>query len=116
MSDPVAKPHAALATTNRISPVRNIVRRPRTSPSRPAGTSTSPKASAYPDTTHCRSPDEACSPSRIDGSATLTMLTSSRDMKPATRQTAKARQRRGSGVQSGSPPWPCCRSLVVVTA
>jgi hypothetical protein len=36
----------------------------------------------------------ASRPSRIDGSATLTMLTSSNVIAPATRQTAKACQRR----------------------
>ncbi|GAA1632229.1 hypothetical protein GCM10009733_031420 [Nonomuraea maheshkhaliensis] len=61
--------------------------------------------SAYPETVHCRPSSVACSPSRIDGSATLTMLTSSPVMNAATRQTASAR-RRVSGATitpSGNP-------------
>src|ERR1700712_3313446 len=47
---------------------------------------------------HCTSESWALRPVRRVGSATLTMLTSSRVIAPATRQTARARQRAGSGV------------------
>ena len=99
----VANPHAALAATKVTRPTRNIGR-------------------AGPDVAEPSCRDEhqpegervardhplqvavlACRPFSIDGSATLTMLTSSSDMNPTTRQTEKARQRRGSGVHSPAP-------------
>jgi len=91
-----ANPAAALASVNSPTPSTNTSRRPRASPNRPAGTRTRPKVSAYPDTIHCRSLSEAPKLVRMVGNATLTMLTSSSDMKPATKQTDNARQRRGS--------------------
>src|SRR4051812_3375759 len=95
-----AAPQAALASVNAASATTNMVRRPRRSPSRPAGTSSSPKVSAYPDTTHCKSLCWALRPASIEGSATFTMETSSRTMKPPTRQTASACHRRGSGASA----------------
>ncbi len=94
--DPGEAPAAMLARVNRTTPETNALRRPWVSPNRPEGTSTSPKASAYPETTHCRSLGGACSPARMEGRATLTMLTSSNVMKPETRQTVSAFHRRGS--------------------
>jgi len=91
-----ARPHAALATVNSPSPTMNTVRRPLASPSRPAGTSSSPKVSAYPESTHCTSLSPACRPLRSEGSATFTIDTSSSTMNPATRVTDNAFQRRGS--------------------
>src|SRR3954452_10976914 len=91
-----AAPAAALQTTKPTRPMRNIRRRPRASPSRPAGTSASPKVSAYPDTTHWTADGEAPTSRWIEGSATETMLTSSRLMNPTTRVTDRARQRRGA--------------------
>ena len=41
-------------------------------------------------------------PARIDGTATLTIVTSSSDMKPTTSDTASTRQRRGSGSYAGA--------------
>ena len=54
MSKPIvgAAPLSALVVTNAARAIMNIGRRPNVSPSRPAGTSASPNASAYPDTTH----------------------------------------------------------------
>jgi hypothetical protein len=43
----------------------------------------------------------------MDGSATATMLTSSRLMNPAVSVTERARQRRGSGVSSVGPAGAC---------
>ena len=99
MSTPVvgAAPAAALNTTNAVRAARNIVRRPIASPRRPAGTSASPNASAYPETTHCTPDALVPRPRWIEGSATATMLTSSRLMNPATSVTVRAFQRRGSG-------------------
>jgi hypothetical protein len=92
-----AAPAAALHSTNSDSPTRNIRRRPRASPSRPAGTSTSAKVSAYPETTHWTVAGDADRSSCSEGSATETMLTSSRLMNPTTSVTVSARQRFGWG-------------------
>ncbi len=99
-----AAPQTALAIVNSATPAMKTVLRLRASPRRPAGTSTMPNASAYPATTHWIVPLPASRPSRIDGRATLTMLTSSRVIAPASRQTARACQRRerSSGVSSGA--------------
>ena len=80
----------------------SMIRRPWRSPSRPPATSTRPKLSAYPDTTHCTVCGDVSSPACIDGIATLTMVTSSRAMKPTTRVTPRIRQRCGCGAA-------CCR-------
>ncbi len=103
---PWAKPQAMEAAVNRTSPPRKAVRLPSASPTRPAGTRTRPKVRAYPETTQERADCEAASPFSIAGSATLTMETSSRDMKPTIRHTDRAFQRRGSGVYG-------CSSAVV---
>ncbi len=98
-SQPVlgANPHAAEATVNTASPKRKAWRRPRMSPSRPAGTSASPKVRAYPETTHAWVASEAPSPRSSEGSATLTIEVSRSEMKPAARQTPSAFHRRSSG-------------------
>jgi hypothetical protein len=44
--DARAAPVSALVTTNAARAIRNMRRRPRESPSRPAGTKVSPKANA----------------------------------------------------------------------
>ena len=106
-----AAPAAALHTTKPASAARNIRLRPTASPRRPAGTSASPKVSAYPETTHWIAAGDAPRLSRMDGSATATMLTSSRLMNPAVSVTERARQRRGSGVSSARSrrrPCPGC--------
>ncbi len=93
-----ASPHAAEASVNTASPNRKAWRRPRMSPSRPAGTSARPKVRAYPDTTHDWAASDAPSPCSIEGSATFTIEVSSSEMKPAVRQTPSAFHRRTSGV------------------
>ncbi len=95
---PREMPQAAEARVKMVSPTRKLVRRPRASPTRPDGTSERPKVSAYPETTQDRSAEVAPRPRWIEGSATLTIETSSSVMKPTVRHTASARQRRGSGV------------------
>jgi acylphosphatase len=62
---------------------------------------------------------EVSSPERMDGTATLTMVTSSSDMKPTTSETASTRQRRGSGsyassVAAGAPS--VCSSWVIAAS
>ena len=53
-----------------------------------------------PETTHWIALADVSSPCCIDGIATLTMETSSSDMKPTTSDTDRIRQRRGSGTHS----------------
>lgn len=95
---PGARPHAAEASVNTASPNRKARRLPCMSPSRPAGTSASPKVSAYPETTQDWAASEAPRPRSIEGSATFTIEVSSSEMKPAVRQTASAFHLRSSGV------------------
>ena len=90
----VASPAAALVTVNSAMPTTNALRRPRASPKRPAGTSARPKVSAYPERIHCRSLGRRVQRPAIEGTATLTMLTSSSVMKAATSPTPTACQRR----------------------
>jgi hypothetical protein len=108
ISHPVlgAAPASALNRTNALSASMNIRRRPKASPSRPAGTRASPKVRAYPETTHCTPAASVPSARWIDGSATETMLTSSRLMNPAVSATERAFQRRGSTSSDGAErPW-----------
>ncbi len=88
-----AAPAAALNTTKAPRDNRKIRRLPIASPTRPAVTSARAKARAYPDTTHWTEAAEACKSRCMDGSATATMVTSSRIMNPATRVTHRARHR-----------------------
>lgn len=92
-SGPTAIPAKALAAVNAASAIRNILPRPWTSPSLPMGTSTSPNVRAYPDTTQDSATCGAPRPCWMEGSATLTMLTSSKVMNPASRHSARMRQR-----------------------
>lgn len=97
-----AAPQAALHSTKTHRAVRKIFRRSSASPSRPAVTRARAKVSAYPDTTHCTSAGEAPRSFCTVGSATATIVTSSRLMKPATSVTQSARHRRGSGSYASS--------------
>jgi hypothetical protein len=103
-----AAPTAALHSTKADSEIRKIRRRPTASPSRPATTRARAKVSAYPETTHCTVAGPVCRSRCIEGSATDTIVTSKRIMKPATRVTHNACQRLGSGPgscwASGSAP------------
>src|SRR5699024_4583908 len=96
-----AAPAMIELTVNSTTPTTNIVLRPRASPSRPDATSTNPKLRAYPETIHCSSAALASSPSRIEGSATLTMDTFNKLMKPAARHTVNAFHRSGAGLWLG---------------
>ena len=58
---------------------------------------------AYAVTTHCRLSREKCRERPIDGSATLTIETSSTVMKNAAQTTASAFQRIGSGSDTCLP-------------
>ena len=79
-------------------PTMNIRRLPSTSPMRPPSSRKPPKVTAYAVTTHWMPVFEKCSELWIEGSATVTIDTSSTVMKNATQITASARHRRGSGL------------------
>lgn len=75
---PWDSPQARLARVNTASPATNRVLAPNRSPSRPAGTSVSSKASAYPETIHSRSADAAWVPAEMLGNATVTIVVSTK--------------------------------------
>jgi hypothetical protein len=65
-------------------------------PSLPASIRVNPKVNGYPATHQDTSAGNIGRPRSIDGSATLTILTSKRVTNPAARQITSERQRRGS--------------------
>src|SRR5581483_3174448 len=89
-------PHASDAAEKMTTPSRNIRLRPRMSPARPPSRRKPPNVIAYAVITHCRPVTEKWRLRPIDGSATLTIETSSTVMKKATQTRASACQRRGS--------------------
>ena len=78
--------------TNKDNPTRNSRRRPRASPARPAGMSSMPKESAYPEMTHCRWVLSVRSPDWIEGNATLMTDTDTRAMNSGVMRTASMRR------------------------
>ena len=78
-------------------PIMNMRRRPSRSPARPPSRRKPPNAIVYAVITHWRSFSATFSEVLIDGSATLTIETSSTVMNIATQTSASASQRRGSG-------------------
>src|SRR5699024_10651914 len=92
-----ARPAHMETPVNSATPMMNKPPRPNKSPARPAVTRPTPKVSANAESTHCRSELLAPSPCCMDGNATLTILTSTRDMNNAMLTVARIRQRRGSG-------------------
>ena len=99
MSTPVdpARPQTREATEKMTTPMRNIRLRPRMSPARPPSSRKPPNVIAYAVITHCRPVGEKWRLWPIEGSATLTIETSSTVMKNATQTSASACQRLGSG-------------------
>src|SRR6266550_1293455 len=94
----VARPPANEPMVKRSVPPMNMRRRPYRSPARPPSRRRPPKAMAYAFTTHSRLVAVKCSDRWIDGSATLTMATSSTTISWATAMTASANpRRRGCG-------------------
>src|SRR5215471_5772626 len=91
-------PHASEAAVKIATPSIKIKRRPSRSAQRPPRSRKPPKVIVYAVITHCSPLAEKCSEREIDGSATVTIETSSTVMKNATQTTASASQRRGSGV------------------
>ncbi len=91
-----ARPQTREAIEKISTPTRNIRLRPRMSPARPPSSRKPPNVIAYAVITHCRPVWEKWRLSPIDGSATLTIDTSSTVMKNATQTIASACQRLGS--------------------
>ena len=106
MSTPVdpARPQTREATEKISTPMRNIRLRPRMSPARPPSSRKPPNVIAYAVITHCRPVWEKWRLWPIDGSATLTIETSSTVMKNATQTSASACQRLGSGAAFAVAP------------
>ncbi len=71
-----ARLHSSDPSVNTTSPIWNTRRRPNRSAIDPEAISRLPMTSVYASTDHCRPLREACSPRRIAGSATLTMVES----------------------------------------
>src|SRR5262245_44388081 len=80
--------------------------RPKISPSRPPVINSAANPSTYPDTTHSNCAYVACRSLRMLGAATLTIVTSSRSITPATRITTRAAHRRGSSAGGAAPLAP----------
>ena len=81
IAEPFARPHASEAATKIANPDMSIRRRPNRSPARPPSRRRPPKVTAYAVRTHCRSVCEKWSDRVIEGSATVTIDTSSVVMK-----------------------------------
>ena len=92
-----AKPQTSDAAEKRAIPIMNMRRRPSRSPARPPSSRKPPNAIVYAVMTHWRSFSATFSAVLIDGSATLTIETSSTVMNIATQTSASACQRLGSG-------------------
>ena len=92
--DPEAQA-ARLASPNSAAPDRNTRLRPNLSPRFPAMISVAANASMYPDTTHSSWVALACRSRWMEGSATLTIVTSIMSMSAPTIRTIAASQRRG---------------------
>src|SRR5699024_3727556 len=94
------KPDSSEPSVKIPTPMTNMRRRPVASPARPAGTSSMPKASAYPEITHCSDPVSASRPSPIAVSPTLMTLTAISAMNSGARRTARRGLRRTGGVSA----------------
>src|SRR5205814_8504885 len=93
-----AKPQASDAAEKNVRPMMNMRLRPSRSAARPPRRRKPPNVIAYAVMTHCKLSFDAWSERPIDGSATVTIEPSRVVMKHATQTSARARQRRGSGV------------------
>ncbi len=98
-----ARPQASDATVNSSRPARKTRLPPTRSPSRPASSSSPPKAIRYPFTTHSRLVAENPRSRWIGGSATVTMVPSRMIIKVTAQSTASASQR-DSLSESTMPP------------
>jgi len=81
ISVPVANPHSSEAPVNTASPIRNNRRRPYMSDWLPAVSRNAASVSAYASTIHCRPEKPEPSPRWMSGSATVTIVISSNNVK-----------------------------------
>ena len=84
----------AEASAKTTTPNRNILRRPKMSPSRPPVTSSTAKVSVYALTVHSSEDRDASKLFWIDGRATFTAVLSSMIMKSAKLMAPRVHQRR----------------------
>jgi hypothetical protein len=105
MAGLTAAPQATDAAVNTASPARKIRRWPARSPSRPASSSRPPNAIRYALITQASPEAEKPRSSRIDGSATFTIVASSTiiNMPVHRAYSARRRARRSVGVITESP-------------
>ena len=89
-----ARPMVAEASAKTTTPNRNILRRPKMSPSRPPVTSSTAKVSVYALTVHSSEDRDASKLFWIDGRATFTAVLSSMIMKSAKLMAPRVHQRR----------------------
>ena len=97
-----AKPHISEPNVNSAIPAMKTFRRPSTSAARPPRRRKPPNASEYAVMIHWSVDCESSRSTAIEGSATLTIETSSTTMKNAAQTSTRAFQRRGSGVNAAS--------------
>ncbi len=89
----VASPHVIEASVKSVTPPRNMRRCPNRSPSRPPRSRKPPNVSRYALTTHASDVSEKPRSSRIDGSATFTIVVSSTIIRSPRHRTNSASQR-----------------------
>src|SRR5262245_46217407 len=109
----VARAQSSEAAEKTARPATKTLRRPRRSASEPAVSTSAARVSAYASTTHWRSVKLAPRSSRIEGSATLTTVISSRSMKVAAETATSVHHLRAIGVDSlggGVEPLGECRT------
>ena len=85
-----ARPHTDEASVNSVIPPRKSRRWPNRSPSRPPSSRNPPKVIMYALTTHASDACENPRSSRIEGSATFTIVTSSTIIRSPRQRTARA--------------------------
>jgi hypothetical protein len=83
----VARPHASDASVKRVMPIRKSRLWPKRSPRRPPSSRNPPYVSRYAFTTHANEVSEKPRSSRIEGSATPTMVTSRTIIRLAAQRT-----------------------------
>src|SRR3954447_16157775 len=94
---PPATPHSSEPPVNTTLPTANTTRRAGRSGTGPAVRSSAASVSAYASTTHCRSDSDACRDFWMSGSATFTIVTSSRSMKTPVQTATSVHHLRSMG-------------------
>lgn len=96
----------AEASVNTATPLTNTRLRPKWSPSAPPSGISVARVSAYALTTHSSPPGDRCSWCCMDGSATLTIMTSSTIMPCARHATVRVSRCAWRELSEGEGPWP----------